>query len=162
MQQVLIWLSCHALSCLPEWKWTNTLSWNMRSCHLSFQVKAPLMCHGWVQEQLVSCAELNTLAGFQNLGSQRKKMFWKLFGRHCSSYELWSESKWETCNKPTANAASPPCFSLKQQWFGLKMQWSQSRNKRPEMSPPLIPLELCMLWNQDCISICCWISVVSN
>ncbi len=28
-----------------------------------------------MQDQLVSCAELNTLAGLQNLGNQRKKCF---------------------------------------------------------------------------------------
>lgn len=76
-------------------------------------------------------------------------MFWRLFGRLCSSFELWSESKWETRQRPNCRVG-PRCFSPMNRQFG------------PEMSSPPIAPDLYMLWNQDCVNVCFWISALST
>lgn len=74
-------------------------------------------------------------------------MFWRLFGRLCSSFELWSESKWETRQRPNCKR------SRSRVWTGDVM--TQSRLL-------LLHQDLYMLWNQDCVNVCFWISAVST
>lgn len=139
----------HAVPCSADWKWLNIRPWHMRSCHVSFNAKTPWTCYGSVQEQLVSCTELKKKLGKTSKSWQsKKKMFWKAFGRHCSSSEHWSESKWETCNNPTENVSSSPLQTV------VWTEHPEIRNKRPVVSFPHIPLELCTLWNQDCVKVC--------
>ena len=122
----------------------------MSSCHVSFKANTSLPCHGWVQEQSVSLAELNTLAGLQNLDKSKKTMFREAFGRHCSSPEHW-----QSCTTTQLKLwPSPPCFSSP--WNNSSLDWrqkSQSRNKRPGTSLPHIPLVRRTLCNQDCINV---------